>query len=483
MKYSVAMTDEVNGALLEQLVRPDGQEDLCFALWRPSYGRTRTTALVNQVILPEVGDRQVHGNASFNPSYVDRVLGVALASGTGIAFLHSHPARGWQDMSRDDVSAEELLAPTVRGTTGLPLVGMTLGTRDGVWSARAWERVRARRYRRVWAQSVRVVGQNLRAHFCDRVLRPPVHQAAQVRTVAAWGPETQAEIARLKVGIVGLGSVGSILSEALARTGVQHIQLLDYQTLEEVNLDRTLHAYPRDARLGRAKVQVVAKALRRSATAKGFKVEADELSVCEDEGYRKALDCDVVFSCVDRPWARSVLNLVAYAHLIPVVDGGILVTRTGRGRLRGADWKAHSVGPGHRCLLCLGQYDPGLVAADRRGDLEDPHYLEGLPDGHPVKANENVFGFSLAVASLELAQWIMLTVAPLGLGPPGPQNYHLTMGSIELGPTACETDCIFPGHIASGEEHHPGTAVHPAAEAARGHRAARHSVTTIPLII
>lgn len=470
MNYSVAMPEPVNAALLEHLVRPDGDEDLCFALWRPSRGRTRTTALIHQVILPGPGEREVHGNASFHPSYVERVLGEAIAADSGIAFLHSHPARGWQDMSRDDVRAEKLLAPTIRGATGLDLLGLTLAARNGTWSARFWERHRPRRYRRAWAQSVRVVGEKLTTHFCDRLLKVPAHQPTQVRTIAAWGPEAQATLARLKVGVVGLGSVGSIVAEALARTGVQRVQLLDYQLLEEVNLDRTLHGYRRDVAARRTKVDVAARATRRSATAKGYKVEAGLWSVCEDEGYRRVLDCDVIFSCVDRPWARSVLNLVAYAHLIPVIDGGIFVTRTSRGKLRGADWKAHTVGPGHRCLLCLGQYDPGLVAADQRGDLEDPSYLETLPEDHPVKANENVFGFSLGVASLELMQWIMLTVAPLGLGPAGPQNYHLTMGSIDHGSTACDPGCIFPDYVASGESHHPGTGRHPAAEVARGLR-------------
>jgi hypothetical protein len=280
-------------------------------------------------------------------------------------------------------------------------------------------------------------------------------------------------LARVKVGIAGLGSVGMIVAEALARTGVERLQLLDFDTLKEHNQDRTLYATDRNVLLGRSKVEIAARALRRSATARDFQVEADELSVCEEEGYHRALDCDVLFSCVDRPWARSVLNMIAYAHLIPVIDGGILVSRTTHGTLRGADWKAHVAGSGHRCLKCLGQYDPGLVAADRAGDLDDPRYLASLPGDHPLRANENVFAFSAAVASLELLQWLMLVVAPLGLGPPGPQNYHLMTGDLELGRVVCDDDCSFPGYIATGAVHHPGTGDHRAAHIARESRAAK----------
>ena len=461
------MTDHIGDVLRQHLARLDGQEDLCFAVWRPSRGARRLTALICDVVLPQRGDRNVHGNASFEPSYVERAVDAALTIGGGIAFLHSHPAFGWQDMSADDIRAETLLAPTVRGATDLPLVGLTLGAGDGTWSARFWEKTGPKTYQRRWAESVREVGDRLLVDFADRLLPPPKHRQSQTRTIASWGPAVQAQVARLRVGIVGLGSVGSIIAEALARTGIQSMELIDYQKLEEVNLDRTLNATMADVLAARPKVELAARAIRLSATAASFEATPSILSVCEEAGYRRALDCDVLFSCVDRPWGRSVLNYIAYGHLIPVVDGGLLVSRTKDGLLRGADWKAHVVGPSHRCLRCLQQYDPGLVEADRTGDLEDPKYLESLPSDHPARANENVFGFSLGVASLEVLQFLMLTVGPLGLGPPGPQNYHLMTGMVDLGPTSCEPECVFPTLVAAGDSQPAGTGVHAPAVRAR----------------
>src|SRR6266545_1115569 len=134
-EYSVAIAEPIDGALRTHLIRQDGDEDLAFALWSPSVGADRFTALLHTVVLPQDGDRQVHGNVSFNQRYFERACRIALTEGLGVAFLHSHPYPGWQGMSWDDVVAERRIAGPAGALTGLPLLGLTIGS-DGAWSAR-----------------------------------------------------------------------------------------------------------------------------------------------------------------------------------------------------------------------------------------------------------------------------------------------------------------------------------------------------------
>jgi molybdopterin-synthase adenylyltransferase len=77
-EYSVVMPGEVDSALQNHLTRADGQEDICFALWSPSTGKNRKTAILREVLLPGRGDRDVHGNVSFNAPYFQRAIAEAM---------------------------------------------------------------------------------------------------------------------------------------------------------------------------------------------------------------------------------------------------------------------------------------------------------------------------------------------------------------------------------------------------------------------
>ena len=476
MIYSVATPEPVYDQLRRHLLRSDGQEDLAFALWHPSRGADRLTAVISEIVEPLQGEREVHGNAAFLPAYFERALGRAVADGASLAFMHSHPrGRGWQGVSPDDDAAERGHAGPVLGATARPFVGLTMAG-DGHLAARFWERTGRRTFDLREAETVRIVGDHLRVFFNDRLRPAPETQATQARSVSAWGPAAQALLSRLRVGVIGLGSVGSIVAEILARTGISHIRLMDFDSLEEVNLDRTLGATLRDVALARSKVEVAARSIRSSATASPVRIDPLELSVVEEEGLRSALDCDVLFSCVDRPWPRAVLNLLAYAHAIPVVDGGIVVrTRAGQ-RMLGAEWRAHIAAPGRRCLECLGQYDPGHVSAEREGYFDRPSYLVGLPAGHAIRRNENVFMFGAAAASLEALQFLSLVVSPGGVSNVGAQMQHITTGRIDLDDAKCEAGCPYssPGFSSRADDLDlEVTGRHDAADHARAARGAR----------
>lgn len=436
--------------LRDHLLRRDRQEDLCFAFWRPSHGRSRETALIETVMLPDAGDRNVHGNASFEPKYFQRALFEANRRGAGLALLHSHPmGTGWQGMSPDDVRAEINNAPAVFGATKLPFVGLTLA-RGGAWSARFWERVAPRTYDRNWCGTVRVSGETASITYMDKLAPPPLATPAQIRTISAWGDECQADLVRRRVLVVGAGSVGGFIAESLARSGFEDIMLMDFDIVKLHNLDRLCYATIDD--VGQLKVDVLARRLKQIATASNFQVETMPMPVFEEEGFRAALDCDAIFSCVDRPWGRYTLNFIAYAHLIPVYDGGIAIRTNRHKKLVAADWRAHTAAPGRACLQCLGQYDAGLVQTEREGRLDDPKYIESLPPSHPLKMRENVFAFSMNCAGLQSLQMLAHSLAPLDQPNPGAQRYHFVGGYMdEARFPECDIMCDFPGFIAKGD--------------------------------
>ncbi|CAD5269305.1 MULTISPECIES: ThiF family adenylyltransferase [unclassified Imperialibacter] len=467
-RFGVVVPDESHQVLQNHLLRVDGQEDLCFATYVPSTGSNRHSGIVREIILPNEGERKVHGNVGFLPTYFERAMLFARKRKEGLVFLHSHPVPGWQGMSNDDVIAEERMAPAANTLTGLPLIGMTIGT-DGAWSARFWlkDSVEKRKFNRYWCESVRVLSKKLNITFNDDLLPPQFDSKKQLRTISAWGRKTQEDLSRLRIGIVGLGSVGSIVAEVLARTGFSNFVLIDFDTVEEKNLDRTNVL---KADVGRAKVFAVEEVIRRSATSPTIHIDSIEYSICEKNGYRSALDCDILFSCVDRPWPRQILNFIAYAHMIPVIDGGILV-RTSRDNTRmiGADWKAQTVGYKRPCLECLGQYKTENANLEKEGKLDDPSYLAGLEKSQFIDAHENVYVFSANVASMEVLQLLNMFIAPSGMADVGQQMFHFVSGQLDQDKSKnCSVACYFQEVAGKGDLANITVyGVHPVAEAAR----------------
>ena len=97
------------------------------------------------------------------------------------------------------------------------------------------------------------------------------------------------------------------------------------------------------------------------------------LSIRTERAYRLAADADLIVCCVDNAEAREVLNHLAYANCLPLIDGGVLVES--RDRLLSAKWRVHMVGPDMQCLRCRGQYTSGDARDERMGIRRHGRYI------------------------------------------------------------------------------------------------------------
>ena len=464
---SVAMTAATEDALVSRLVRDDGQEDVCLATYRPSTGLSRSSAIIRAIVPPEPGDRLVHGNATVTGDYIVRAVRIAQGDDCGLVLLHSHPgASRWQPMSGPDRDCEASYANLVRETTSLPLVGMTLATKDGTWSARHWDVGVGRGVDCTHSTNVRVVGERLAVSWNDVVQPPPQTDESQTRTVNAWGDQTQADLVRRRVLVVGAGSVGLDVFVRLAASGLIHLTVMDFDVVEDINLDRLIGASRRDARLRRPKIHVARREAEEAATASSYRIEVSDKSICEPDGLRLALDHDLIFSCVDRPWPRSVLNSLAYSDLIPVIDGGIAIDTFDNGAMRNATWRSHVVRPGRPCMSCSRQLDLGLVPLERQGLLDDPAYIRRANVGF-MPASPNVAPLSVNVTAGLLAQYVSFSVAPAGLGDPGPIQYVLSTHHLEHRVDVTSPHCATEADVVAGDHRVCLTGLHEVAERKR----------------
>ncbi len=121
-------------------------------------------------------------------------------------------------------------------------------------------------------------------------------------------------------------------------------------------------------------------------------------------------------------------------------------------------------------MVCTRQLDMGQVALDVQGLLDDPSYIAGTPDQNPL--GQNVAPLSISVTAALLAQCVSFSVAPGGVGDPGPLQYVLSTHDLHHLDHSGRAGCLYEVVEPEGDLRQALTGVHVAAESARAMAAA-----------
>jgi tRNA A37 threonylcarbamoyladenosine dehydratase len=145
-----------------------------------------------------------------------------------------------------------------------------------------------------------------------------------------YGAGSLARLAQAHACVIGIGGVGSWAAEALARSGVGKLTLVDLDHVAESNVNRQVHAL--EGTLGRAKVLAMGERIGEINPA--CVLVCVEEFVTPDNVAVLLPACDVVVDCIDDVKAKAALVAHCRRARLPVVTTGGAGGRTDPTRIR-----------------------------------------------------------------------------------------------------------------------------------------------------
>ncbi|MBW2460192.1 MAG: tRNA threonylcarbamoyladenosine dehydratase [Deltaproteobacteria bacterium] len=154
------------------------------------------------------------------------------------------------------------------------------------------------------------------------------------RAARLFGEPALHELMHARVLVFGMGGVGSFAAEALARSGVGTLCLVDFDDICVTNANRQLHALK--GNIGRKKVDVMAERLRRVHPPSVVEAVAEFYEAETSERLLRGR-VDYVVDAIDNLAAKAHLIATCRARSIPVVSSMGAAARMDPTAIRVAD--------------------------------------------------------------------------------------------------------------------------------------------------
>lgn len=398
---TLALSGNMHSALAKHLL--EGTDEAAAIVLCARIEQPRVKLLAQKLILvPHTACTRAPDFIQWPGAIIEEALEQAEEADLSLVLIHSHPGGYFDFSAMDDASDAEVM--------------------PAIFAARSREKVR----RMLHGSAIMVPGGAIRARLYDRhMVRTPVELTAaygdDIRFF--WNPDVAglktdkrplaftsdmtAELGALSACFVGASGTGSIAIEQVARLGFGEIILIDFDVVEDKNLNRILNSTQSDATNCVPKIDVLADAIARhhpKTVVKRIRANID----CR-EAVELAAGADVIFSCVDSEQGRNISDRLASAMVMPLFDLGVTIPVT-RGRdqtmaIFDVLGRVDYVQPGGSTLADRKVYTPQSLAAEdlakrapqQHADQVRAGYMPGLQEEAPSVITVNMRAASAAV--------------------------------------------------------------------------------------
>ena len=399
MKYSLRISGNHYKIIRDHLFPKDGLEAIAFAIC----GRHKTdnieVLMVYKVILiPYNLCNRSSLNVSWPTHILTPYLDEAKKKHLAIVKLHSHPT-GYEKFSDiDDLSDFETFRDISIWLDDIkPHASVIMLPDDRMFGRIIFDS------QNFPLTTISVAGNNISfwdsTSDCSEV--NPVFDSQQ----QLFGKGTTDKLSKLRIGIIGCSGTGSIILEQLARLGVKQIVLVDYDKIEDRNLNRITNSRKSD--ISKPKVEVLADAIK--SIGLGTDVLPLSVNIFNPQAVSAIAECDIIFGCVDTAEGRQILNRISTFYVIPYIDVGIHLKSDGKGGISEASGVVHYIQPGGSSLLSRKAITQERVRAENLYRTDPKAYADQFRAGYIEDVKEQspaVISLNSTVSSLAVDEFL-----------------------------------------------------------------------------
>jgi len=371
-KYSIRIRADDFTYLKGLLFPGDNKEAVAFAICSVARGVERTRLLVREIISLPQSDylKRSELQVAWTTKSLIPVLARLEKENLCLIKCHSHPSGRAEFSSVDDISDRSFL-PNCYQWNPQGVHASLVMTEDNITARVVFEDGSFKH-----ADTIQIVGERVAWYRKGKIFKPSPEQQ---RLIQAFGEGTYRTLRNLRIAVVGASGIGSLVNEALMRTGVGEIVTVDPDHIDFVNLNRVLHSTKRDAKNKTTKTNLLA----RSVASAGFETKITELpfDLQTPEVIRHIAGCDLIMGCVDNREARQLLCRIAAFYLLPYIDAGVAIRAEASGKIESISTGIHYIQPG-QSFLSRGVFDTEALRSEALQRIDPNHFDEQLKQGY-----------------------------------------------------------------------------------------------------